>query len=63
MSDNSVWVEIIKTLLKPGYLYGIGEDGELYAVEIDKLPKEHDTVIIRYASPINGNSALGDGNG
>jgi len=25
--------ELLKMILKPGYLYGIGEDGEVYCVE------------------------------
>lgn len=42
--QESVWISIMKTLMKPGYLYGIGEDGELYQVKIDRLPKEGDCI-------------------
>ena len=38
--NESVWIDIMKMLMKPGYLYGIGEDGELYQVKINRLPKE-----------------------
>ena len=32
---NRAWLEFIKSLMKPGFLYGIGEDGELYCIEVD----------------------------
>ena len=35
---NRAWLEFIKSLMKPGFLYGIGEDGELYCIEVD-MPK------------------------
>lgn len=45
MNDfNSFALEIVKLVLKPGYLYGIGEDGELYRAEA-KLPKAGETVV------------------
>ena len=42
--QESVWIDIMKMLMKPGYLYGIGEDGELYQVEILRLPREGDCI-------------------
>lgn len=36
---------IIKKALKPGYLYGVGEDGELYCIEA-KMPKPGETVVM-----------------
>ena len=38
MSDSSLGKELLKQLLKPGYLYGIGTDGELYTVKVDFPP-------------------------
>lgn len=47
MTDN--WnkfvIELIKSAMKPGYLYGIGEDGNLYCIEA-KLPKPGETMIM-----------------
>ena len=36
---------VIKKALKPGYLYGVGEDGELYCIEA-KMPKPGETVVM-----------------
>ena len=47
MADNA-FLEIVKLLLKPGYLYGIGEDGELYSIPVDKLPREGESVSLVY---------------
>ena len=47
MADNA-FLEIVKLLLKPGYLYGIGEDGELYRIPVDKLPREGESVSLVY---------------
>ena len=30
---QKVVLEIMKATMKPGYLYGIGEDGEIYCIE------------------------------
>lgn len=35
---NRAWLEFIKSLMKPGFLYGISESGELYCIEVD-MPK------------------------
>ena len=36
MTDrNRAWLEFIKSLMKPGYLYGINEDGVLYCFEVE----------------------------
>ena len=32
---NRAWLEFIKLLMKPGFLYGISESGELYCIEVD----------------------------
>lgn len=40
---NRAWLEFIKSLMKPGYLYGINEDGVLYCIEVD-APKTEGTV-------------------
>ena len=39
---NRAWLEFIKSLMKPGFLYGIGENGELYCVGIDISNAEGD---------------------
>ena len=44
MTDNA-FLEIVKL---PGHLYGIGEDGELYNIPIDKLPREGESVRFVY---------------
>ena len=46
----NIAIEFLKSMLKPGYLYGIGPDGELYCVE-DKIPKTGYAVTIRAAMP------------
>ena len=38
-------IELMKAVLKPGYLYGVGEDGELYCIEA-KMPKPGETMIM-----------------
>lgn len=48
MADKNAFLEIVKLLLKPGYLYGIGEDGELYKIAIDRLPKDGESVAFIY---------------
>ena len=46
MSDwSKVALEIIKTSLKPGYLYGVNEEGELYCIEA-KMPKPGETMVM-----------------
>lgn len=42
---GSFLIEAMKVAMRPGYLYGIGEDGELYCVEA-KLPKPGETIIM-----------------
>ena len=42
---NILSVELLKLLLKPGYLYGIGKDGELYCIEAE-IPEPGQTVIM-----------------
>ena len=32
---GGAWLEFIKSLMKPGYLYGINEDGVLYCFEVE----------------------------
>lgn len=32
---NRAWLEFIKSLMKPGYLYGLGENGELFCIEVE----------------------------
>ena len=48
---ENIAIEFLKSMLKPGYLYGIGPDGELYCVEA-KIPKPGYAVTIRAAMPI-----------
>lgn len=36
-------VEILKQLLEPGYLYGIGHDGDVYRIEAT-IPRPGETV-------------------
>lgn len=43
-------LEIMKSVLKPGYLYGIGPDGEVYCVEAE-IPEPGKAVTIRAAMP------------
>lgn len=43
-------VDFLKATLKPGYLYGIGPDGELYCVEAE-IPEPGKAVTIRAAMP------------
>lgn len=48
MAENkeimSLEIELLKMMLKPGYLYGVGEDGDIYCVKIAKLPQEGDYI-------------------
>lgn len=45
----SIWAEFIiettKFAMKPGYLYGVSEDGELYCVEAT-MPKPGETIML-----------------
>lgn len=43
-------VDFLKATLEPGYLYGIGPDGELYCVEAE-IPEPGKAVTIRAAMP------------
>ena len=38
-------IEVMKASMKPGYLYGVSEDGELYCIEA-KMPKPGETLIM-----------------
>ena len=42
---GNVIFEIIKQSIKPGYLYGLGEDGEIYRVEAP-MPKPGETIVM-----------------
>ena len=35
----------MKMLMKPGYLYGIGQDGELYAAKVE-MPNPGKTIVL-----------------
>ena len=49
MADDSGWsifaIEVMKAVMKQGYLYGVGEDGELYCIEA-KMPKPGETIVM-----------------
>ena len=38
-------LEILKATLKPGYLYGVGADGEVYCIEAT-VPKPGETILL-----------------
>lgn len=38
-------VEIMKASMKPGYLYGVSEDGNLYCIEA-KMPNPGETIVM-----------------
>lgn len=38
-------IEVMKASIKPGFLYGIGDDGNLYCIEA-KMPKPGETMIM-----------------
>ena len=38
-------IEVMKASMKPGYLYGVSEDGELYCIKA-KMPKPGETLIM-----------------
>lgn len=42
---GSFFIAVMKAAMKPGYLYGIGEDGELYCVPA-QMPKPGETIIM-----------------
>jgi hypothetical protein len=42
---NILSVELLKLLLKPGYLYGVTESGELYCIEAE-IPAPGQTVFL-----------------
>jgi len=51
MSDwTKIAIEVMKSIMKPGYLYGVSEDGELYAVEAE-MPKPGETAVVRFYMP------------
>jgi hypothetical protein len=49
MPDDTGWgafaMEVMKAVMKQGYLYGVGEDGELYCIEA-KMPKPGETIVM-----------------
>ena len=51
MSDwTKIAIEVMKSSMKPGYLYGVSEDGELYAIEA-AMPKPGETTVMRFYMP------------
>lgn len=44
-AEYELGMQVVKLLLKPGYIYAIGRDGELYAAEA-KLPEPGETVAL-----------------
>lgn len=38
-------IEVMKASMKPGYLYGVSEDGDLYCIEA-KMPKPGETIVM-----------------
>ena len=48
---ENIAIEFLKSMLKPGYLYGIGPDGGLYCVEAE-IPKPGYAVTIRAVMPM-----------
>ena len=42
---TDITIEFLKRALKPGFLYGIGNDGELYCVEV-QMPDKGKTIVI-----------------
>ena len=38
-------VEVMKASMKPGYLYCVSEDGDLYCIEA-KMPKPGETIVM-----------------
>ena len=47
---DDIILDIIKKSLKPGYLYGLSENGELYVLEA-KLPAPGETAVLRMRMP------------
>ncbi len=46
MSNWSKFViEVMKSAMKPGYLYGVNDKGDLYCIEA-KMPKPGETMIM-----------------
>lgn len=43
--ESILGVELLKLLLKPGYLYGVTEGGELYCIEAE-IPAPGQTVVL-----------------
>lgn len=43
--ESILGVELLKLLLKPGYLYGISRNGELYCIEAE-IPAPGQTVVL-----------------
>jgi hypothetical protein len=43
--ESILGVELLKLLLKPGYLYGIARNGELYCIEAE-IPAPGQTVVL-----------------
>lgn len=46
MADwSTFYIEVMKAAMKPGYLYGLGKDGELYCIEA-QIPEPGGTLIM-----------------
>lgn len=43
--ESILGVELLKLLLKPGYLYGVTDGGELYCIEAE-IPAPGQTVVL-----------------
>ena len=43
--ESVLGVELLKLLLKPGYLYGISRDGNIYCIEAE-IPAPGQTVVL-----------------
>ena len=43
--ETELAIMLLKSMLKPGYLYGKAEDGEIYCIEA-KMPKPGETMIM-----------------
>lgn len=50
---TKIAIEVMKASMKPGYLYGVNEDGELFAVEAE-MPKPGETAVVRFYMPKEG---------
>ena len=44
-ADYELGIAIMKIFMKPGYLYGIGKDGELYSAKVE-MPDPGQTLVM-----------------